>query len=199
MFAKFSSSGGELADVVIRQLEELAKSEAAVVAASYAELLEPGDGEELPPWVSPDLDNGPAADFEALDADVDAAWHDAATIAFAAVPSHEEQEAWIATGCDVDARWAEVEEMREQAAPAPDEPCLSSFVDTSEIFPASVTLSGGGGDVDNSGDNYKPDEETAPRPQLLATRALVPVTEKGGEREGEWNTGDDRRRRRQGM
>jgi hypothetical protein len=89
MFAKFSSSGGELADVVIRQLEELAKSEAAVVAASYAELLEPGDGEELPPWVSPDLDNGPAADFEALDADVDAAWHDAATIAFAAVPSHE--------------------------------------------------------------------------------------------------------------
>jgi hypothetical protein len=58
-------------------------------------------------------------------------------------------------------------------------------VDTSEIFPASVTLSGGGGDVDNSGDNYKPDEETAPRPQLLATRAPVPVTEKEEERERE--------------
>ncbi|KAL5678362.1 hypothetical protein ACJX0J_014493, partial [Zea mays] len=173
------SSGGELADVVIRQLEELAKSEAAAVAASYAE-LEPGDGEQLPPWASPELDIGAAADFGALDAaDADAAWHDAATMAFAAVPSHEEQEAWIATACDVDARRAEVEveEAREQAAPAPDEPCLSSFVDMSEIFPASVTLSSGG-DVDNSGN--KPDEETAPRPQLLATTALVPVTEKKG-------------------
>jgi hypothetical protein len=70
-----------------------------------------------------------------------------------------------------------VEETREQAAPAPVEPCLSSFVDMSEIFPASVTLSSGG-DVDNSGN--KPDEETAPRPQLLATTALVPVTEKKG-------------------
>jgi hypothetical protein len=89
MFAKFSSSGGELADVVIRQLEELAKSEVAAMAASYAELLERGDGEQLPPWASPDLDNGAVADFGALDADVDAARHDAATIAFAAVPSHE--------------------------------------------------------------------------------------------------------------
>ena len=88
VFAKFSSSGGELADVVIRQLEELAKSEAAAVAASYAE-LEPGDGEQLPPWASPELDIGAAADFGALDADADAACHDAATIAFAAVPSHE--------------------------------------------------------------------------------------------------------------
>ena len=88
MFAKFSSSAGELADVVIRQLEELAKSEEAAMAASYAE-LEPGDGEQLPPWASPELDIGAAADFGALDADADAACHDAATIAFAAVPSHE--------------------------------------------------------------------------------------------------------------
>ena len=64
-----------------------------------------------------------------------------------------------------------MEETREQAAPAPVEPCLSSFVDMSEICPASVvvTLSHGGDEgVDSSG-------KTAPRPQLAA-----PTPAKGG-------------------
>ncbi|XP_066400557.1 zinc finger protein CONSTANS-LIKE 13-like [Miscanthus floridulus] len=171
---KNRSSSGEMADEVIRQLGELAKLEAAV-AAACAE-MEPADGEQLPPWASPELAIG-HADFGVLDAD--AAWHDAATIA--AVPSTEEQESWIATGCDVHACRTEEEEAREHAAlaPAPTEPCLSTFVEMSEICPTSVvTLShggvGGGGtaDVDNSG---KPDAETAPRPQPATTAPAPPV------------------------
>ncbi|CAD6216759.1 unnamed protein product [Miscanthus lutarioriparius] len=177
---KNRSSGGEMADEVVRQLGELAKLEAAV-ATAFAE-MEPADGEQLHPWASPELAIG-HADFGALDAD--AAWHDAATIA--AVPSTEEQEAWIAAGCDVDAcRAEEVEQARELAAPAPApaEPCLSSFVEMSEICPTSVvTLShggvGGGGtaDVDNSG---KTDAETAPRPQLGTTVPELVMEKKGG-------------------
>jgi hypothetical protein len=71
-----------MADEVVRQLGELAKLEEAV-AAAFAE-MEPADGEQLPPWTSPEVGIG-HADFGALDAD--AAWHDAATIA--AVPSTE--------------------------------------------------------------------------------------------------------------
>ena len=107
----------------------------------------------------------------------------------------QEQEAWIAAGCDDDAcRAEEVEQARELAAPAPApaEPCLSSFVEMSEICPTSVvTLShggvGGGGtaDVDNSG---KPDAETAPRPQPATTApappVLVPVPELVMEKKG---------------
>ena len=99
----------------------------------------------------------------------------------------QEQEAWIAAGCDVDAcRAEEVEQARELAAPAPApaEPCLSSFVEMSEICPTSVvTLShggvGGGGtaDVDNSG---KTDAETAPRPQLGTTVPELVMEKKGG-------------------
>ena len=101
----------------------------------------------------------------------------------------QKQESWIATGCDVHACRTE-EEAREHAAlapapaPAPTEPCLSSFVEMSEICPTSVvTLShggvGGGGtaDVDNSG---KTDAETAPRPQLGTTVPELVMEKKGG-------------------
>ncbi|PWZ14384.1 Zinc finger protein CONSTANS-LIKE 15 [Zea mays] len=155
------SSGGELADEVIRQLVELARSE----AAARAEM------EQLTPWPSPELAaiTGQYADFGALDADT--AWHDdAAAIAAAVVPStEEEQQAWIAAGCDVGACRTEEKARENDAALA--EPCLSSFVEMSEICPASVvvTLSHGGDEgVDSSG-------KTAPRPQLAA-----PTPAKGG-------------------
>jgi hypothetical protein len=93
----------------------------------------------------------------------------------------QQQEAWIATGCDVDACRTEEEEAREHAAlapaPAPADPCLSSFVDMSEICTPSVTALNHGGiggtaDVDNSG---KTDAGTAPRPQLATTAPTPPV------------------------
>lgn len=79
----------------------------------------------------------------------------------------QEQEAWMATGCDVDACRTE-----EEGEPAPAEPCLSSFVEMSEICPASVTLSSHGAELGNRG---KPDAEADPRPQLAATAPTPPV------------------------
>ncbi|OEL28943.1 hypothetical protein BAE44_0010040 [Dichanthelium oligosanthes] len=134
------SSGGKLTEEAIRQLGELAKSEAAAMA--YAE-AEPADGEQLPSWASSEYGIGDG-DFGDFDTE---ACHEAATMAVHCC-EHEE---WIATD---DCNGACGMALQQEPAPASSsaEPCLSSFVEMSEICP-SMKLSSS---VDNGSSNREP-------------------------------------------
>ncbi|CAN6200183.1 unnamed protein product [Urochloa humidicola] len=164
---KNRSSGGKLNEEVIRQLRELARSEAAAMAyteANFGASSEYGIG---------------IGDFGAFDTE---ACNESASMP---VPSCEE--AWIATTDDRTGacRIATTtdEEVREQApaAPAssPAEPCmlLSSFVAMSEICPSIAIGSSSVGDVDNGCISSKQDAVEAAAPQQAAP-APVPVPEK---------------------
>ncbi|GJN10767.1 hypothetical protein PR202_ga28889 [Eleusine coracana subsp. coracana] len=144
------SAGGKLDGEVLRQLGELAKSEAAEV--------EPVDGEQLPSWASPDCAIGHAG-FEALNPE---ACQDASSLA---VPTCElsQQDAWIATDCNNEdpittagACTTVVEAHKPAPASSSAEPCLSSFVDISQICPS---MSNGSNDDDNV---VKPDAPAPP-------------------------------------
>ncbi|KAL5196496.1 hypothetical protein ABZP36_000008 [Zizania latifolia] len=129
-----NSPDGELDGEVLRQLGELAKSEAAV--ASYVGAEPTSD--QLPSWASPEYTFG-HGDF-CTEAGHD---HEAANTT---VPSCE-HESWTSTDCNepTDARKMEI--AREQVPLSSSaEPCLSSFVEISEICPSMSCSSNG---VDN--------------------------------------------------
>ncbi|WVZ66992.1 hypothetical protein U9M48_016139 [Paspalum notatum var. saurae] len=121
-----SSGGGELTEEVIRQLGELAKSEAAAYAAEME--MEAADGEQqLPSWWAPShFTTAGHGDFWAFD--TAEACNGAATVAV--TPCEHDIEAWIATddACRTEAA--------QEPAPAP-EPCLSPVVEktTTELWP----------------------------------------------------------------
>ncbi|CAN6176566.1 unnamed protein product [Urochloa humidicola] len=163
---KNRSSGGKLTEEVIRQLRELARSEAAAMAfteANFGASSEHGIG---------------IGDFGAFDTE---ACHEAASMP---VPSCE-QEAWIATTDDRTGACGIAtttdEEKREQApASSPAEPCLllSSFVAMSEICPSISIGSSSVGDADNgSSISSKQDAVEAAAPQQAAP-APAPAPEK---------------------
>ncbi|KAF8760553.1 hypothetical protein HU200_010023 [Digitaria exilis] len=143
------SSGGKMTEEVIRQLGELAKSEAA--AMDYMEAADTF-------WASSEYGIGDG-DFGAFDTD---ACHDAATMP---VPC-----------CEEDGACRTVHEHEQAPAPASSsvEPCLSSFVDMSEICPSVM--------VDkSSGGNNKAEAETTTTPQPAAASAQeTPEPEKKG-------------------
>uniref|UniRef100_A0ACD5Z1C9 Uncharacterized protein n=1 Tax=Avena sativa TaxID=4498 RepID=A0ACD5Z1C9_AVESA len=116
-----SPSCGELDGEVLRQLGELAKSEAA---AAYVE-AEPA-GHLLPPWASSGYGFGHGG-FG--DLGTEAVSEEAASIT---VPrQHHEDQAWDRSGGVL------LPEKREQApASSPAEPSLSSFVEIAEVCPA---------------------------------------------------------------
>nr|CAB3455259.1 unnamed protein product [Digitaria exilis] len=146
---KNPSSGGKMTEEVIRQLGELAKSEAA--AMDYTEAADTF-------WASSEYGIGDG-DFGAFDTD---ACHDAATMP---VPC-----------CEEDGACRTVHEHEQAPAPASSsvEPCLSSFVDMSEICPSVM--------VDkSSGGNNKAEAETTTTPQPAAASAQeTPEPEKKG-------------------
>nr|CAB3458897.1 unnamed protein product [Digitaria exilis] len=144
---KNPSSGAKMTEEAIRQLGELAKSEAAAMAYTEAEAADAF-------WASSDYGVGDG-DFGALDTD---ACHDAATMP---VPCCE-QEAWI----DSDGACRTAHEQEQAPAPASSsaEPCLSSFVDMSEICPSVLV------DKSNGGNN-KAEAETTTTPQPAAASA----------------------------
>ncbi|TVT97987.1 hypothetical protein EJB05_56702 [Eragrostis curvula] len=164
---KVRSAGGKLDEEVIRQLGELAKSEAA--AAAYAEVEPPAGDEQLPSWASSEYAIGHGG-FEAFN-------QEAASMA---VPSCE-HEAWIATDCNDDST-AGVCRTLEPHSPAPalapaissaEEPSLSSFVEISQICP-SLSL-GNSADVDDNNNVVKRDPAATPRDV-----PAPPATKKGG-------------------
>ncbi|KAL6657411.1 hypothetical protein ACP70R_005191 [Stipagrostis hirtigluma subsp. patula] len=169
---KNRSSGGELNEEVIRQLGELAKAEAA---AAYAE-AEPTGGDQLPAWALSEYAVG-HGDFGAFG--TDDACHEAASMD---VPSCE-HEAWIATDCNDPTDACKTEEAHhQQAAPVPAparssaEPCLSSFVQMSDICPSMSR--GSSVDVDSGGGGNR-DPAAAPPPAMPAQATTTPG-KKGG-------------------
>ncbi|GJN33350.1 hypothetical protein PR202_gb21942 [Eleusine coracana subsp. coracana] len=138
---KDRSAGGKLDGEVLRQLGELAKSESAEE--------EPVDGEQLPSWASADCAIGHAG-FEAFSNPE--ACQDAASLA---VPTCElsQQDAWIPTDCNNEgaittgACRTVVEAHKPAPASSSAEPCLSSFVDISQICPS---MSNGSNADDNN-------------------------------------------------
>uniref|UniRef100_A0A0A9DY16 CCT domain-containing protein n=1 Tax=Arundo donax TaxID=35708 RepID=A0A0A9DY16_ARUDO len=156
---KNRSSAGKLNEEVIRQLGELAKLEAAAACAE----AEPADGEQLPSWASSEYAIG-HGDFGVFDTD---ACHEAASMA---VPSCE-HEAWIATDCNDACRKEEAHEKAPAPVSSSAEPCLSSFVEISDICPSISHSHGSTIDVEN---NSKRDPAT---PQAVPGQ---PKTPKGG-------------------
>ncbi|CAL5085312.1 unnamed protein product [Urochloa decumbens] len=159
---KNRSCGGKLTEEVIRQLRELARSEAATMA--YAE-AEAADGEhQFPSWASSEYGIG-IGDFGAFDTE---ACHEAASMS---VPSYE-QEAWMATTDHRNGACGMAPDEAREQAPAtssPAVPCaclMSSFAAMSEICPTSMGICTSVGDVDN-GSSSKQDAAEAP-PQQAA-------------------------------
>ncbi|RCV14405.1 hypothetical protein SETIT_2G423300v2 [Setaria italica] len=142
---KHRSSGGKLAEEVIRQLGELAKSEAAAEAA---------EAEQFPSWASSEYGIGDG-DFEVF--------HNKA--ASMSVPSCE-QEAWMTTDDSNGACGMAHDAAHDQApaaASSPAEPSLSSFVAMSEICPSMAIGNSVGDVVDNGSSKRDAAEATAPR------------------------------------
>ncbi|KAL5199063.1 hypothetical protein ABZP36_002575 [Zizania latifolia] len=131
-----SSPDGQLDGEVLRQLGELAKSAAVAVQASYVGAESAGD--PLPSGPSPEHTFG-HGDFG------NEACHDAASTA---VPSCE-HESWMSTGCNEPTDARKMETTPEQVPPSSSaEPCLSSFVEISDICP-SISHSSNG--IDDGG------------------------------------------------
>uniref|UniRef100_A0A0E0LPH8 CCT domain-containing protein n=1 Tax=Oryza punctata TaxID=4537 RepID=A0A0E0LPH8_ORYPU len=121
-----SPDNEELDGEVLRQLGELAKSEAA--AATFVA------GDQLASWASPEFTSG-HGDFC-----IEAASHEAASTT---VPSCE-NETWMSADCTDPTDASKTEIAREEVPPSSSaEPCLSSFVEISEICP-SMSYSGSG-------------------------------------------------------
>uniref|UniRef100_A0A0D3GUQ0 CCT domain-containing protein n=1 Tax=Oryza barthii TaxID=65489 RepID=A0A0D3GUQ0_9ORYZ len=123
-----SPDNGELDGEVLRQLGELARSEAAAQATFVA-------GDQLASWASPEFTSG-HGDF-GIEA------------ASTTVPSCE-NETWIMSTDCTDPTNASKTDIACEEAPASSsaEPCLSSLVEISEICP-SMSYSGSG--IDNGG------------------------------------------------
>ncbi|TVU37351.1 hypothetical protein EJB05_10660 [Eragrostis curvula] len=168
---KVRRAGGKLDEEVIRQLCELAKSE----AAAYAEVEPPADDEHLPSWASSEYAAIGHAGFKAFNPE---ACQEAASMA---VPSCE-HEAWIATDCNDDTATGACRAF-EPHSPAPalapaissaEEPSLSSFVEISQICP-SMSRGNNSADVDDNSNVVKRDPAATPRAVPGA-----PPTKKGG-------------------
>ncbi|KAF0907749.1 hypothetical protein E2562_020491 [Oryza meyeriana var. granulata] len=127
-----NSPDGELDGEVLRQLGELTKSEAAQTAFVGVEAT----GDQLPPWASPEFTSG-YGDFGTE------ASHEAVSTT---VPSCE-HETWVSTDCTDPTDASKMEIAREEVPPSSSaEPCLSLFVEISDICPSMSYSSNG---VDN--------------------------------------------------
>lgn len=152
---------GELDGEVLRQLGELAKSEAAV---AYVE-AEPA-GDLLPPWASSGYGFG-HGDFGALGTE---AVNETASIA---VPCQHHEAAWDRND-DV------APDKREQVqvpASSPAEPSLTSFVEIAEVCPA---LSRSSSSVDVAGGTGGHDQSSASAPVAPAPEAEAAQPRGGG-------------------
>ncbi|XP_040382073.1 zinc finger protein CONSTANS-LIKE 13-like isoform X2 [Oryza brachyantha] len=132
-----SSPDGELDGEVLRQLGELAKLEEAAATAQAAFVGAEAAGDQLPSWASPEFTSG-HGDFG-----TEATSHEAPSTT---LPSCE-HETWIPTDHTdpTDANKMEIS-CEEVALSSSAEPCLSSFVEVSEILPSLSCSSNGSHD-----------------------------------------------------